>query len=218
MINFNIRKFFLYLLIASVAVSALLGIGVILFGNFGAFETKILSTTLTITCTSILGLACGAYLEKKGGRILPVCGIGFAILSAILWIIIIWDGASNEELFVRIAFSATLLATSSSLISLLSIAKLEKKFLWSRYAVHASVWMWALMLLLIIWSDFDPNSYWVPRITGVLSIIVAALTIVTPIFHWLSGQKPETKNIDAEIARLKARIEDLEKQKASEQF
>jgi hypothetical protein len=48
------------------------------------------------------------------------------------------------------------------------------------------------------------------RIAGVLSIVIAALTIVTPIFHRLRGQKKR----DAEIDRLKARIEELEKQKA----
>jgi len=56
----NIRKVFLYLLIASVAVSALIGIAVIIMGDFGEFEIRVLLTMLTITVTSILGLACGA--------------------------------------------------------------------------------------------------------------------------------------------------------------
>ena len=61
----NIKKLFLYLLIASVAVSSLVGIFVILFGNFGEFEVKVLLTTLTIMVTSILRLACGALLESN---------------------------------------------------------------------------------------------------------------------------------------------------------
>ena len=56
----NSKRAFLYLLVASVALSAIIGIAVLIFGNFGDFEIKVLLTTLTVTVTSILGLACGA--------------------------------------------------------------------------------------------------------------------------------------------------------------
>jgi hypothetical protein len=51
----NLRRLFLYLLIASIGLSAVIGIGVILFGNFGEIEIRILFTTLTVTVTSIFG-------------------------------------------------------------------------------------------------------------------------------------------------------------------
>jgi hypothetical protein len=59
----NLKKFFLYLLATSAAFSAIVGIFVILFGNFGEFETEILLTTLAVT--SILDLACGAENGAK---------------------------------------------------------------------------------------------------------------------------------------------------------
>mgnify|MGYP000105992426 CR=1 FL=1 len=214
MSNLNLKKFFLYLLIASVAVSALLGIGVILLGDFGEFETKILLTTLTVTCTSILGLACGAYLETKRGKILPLAGIVCAVFSALLWIYLVWQNIVREEYFVRTLFSVTILAVSCSLVSLLSLARLDRKFIWSRYAVHISVWSLTAVLLYFSWSQFNVISDLISRTMGVLSIIVAALTVVTPVFHWLSRQKSEAE-IDDEIARLKMRIEELESQKLS---
>jgi signal transduction histidine kinase len=211
--NLNLKKFFLYLLIGSVAISALLGIGVILLGDFGEIETKILLTTLTITCTSILGLACGAFLETGRGKFVPVGGIIFAVLSAVLWIYLIWHNIVREEFFVRTLFSVTILATSCSLISLVSLAKLDRRFLWSRYALHVSVWSLTAILLYFSWTQFDAISDFISRTMGVLSIIVAALTVVTPVFHRLSSQKSE-EEIDAEIARLRAQIEELEKQKS----
>ena len=211
--NLNLKKFFLYLLIASVAFSALLGIGVILFGNFGDTESKILLTTLIVITTSILGLACGAYLETKRGRILPVGGIVLAILAAILWTIFIWGDVGNERFFLKCAFSTTLLAASFSHISLLSIAKLDRKFRWSFYAAHFSVWSLTAILLWIIWADLKGNSEALTRTIGVLSIIIAAVTIITPIFHRLSNQTSNVEEIDAEIVRLRARIEELEKQR-----
>ena len=71
----NPRKLFLYTLIASVALCALIGIAVMLFGEFGEFETKVLLTTFTVAVTSILGLACGAYYESRHARMLPFTGI-----------------------------------------------------------------------------------------------------------------------------------------------
>lgn len=212
--NLNLKKFFLYLLIASVAFSAILGIGVILFGNFGEFETKILLTTLTITVTSILGLACGAYLETGRGKILPISGIFLAIVSAAMGIAVIWSSSNEGEYFVKTLLSAMLFAVSCSHLSLLSIARLEKKFLWSRYGAHAAIWILSAILFYLIWVEKDFNGDWIPRTIGVLSIVIAALTIVTPIFHWLSRQTPKTEEIDEEIARLKARIAELEEQKS----
>lgn len=213
--NLSLKKFSLYLLIASVAFSALVGIGVILFGDFGELATRVLLTALTITVTSIYGLACGAFLETGRGKILPLAGIFFAIVSAVLWIILIWSGTIQEDLFVKPLMSSTLLAAAFSLLSLLSLARLERKFLWSYYAVHAAVGMLVGILLFIIWTEFDPSESWLGRFLGVLAVVVAALTVVTPVFHWLS-RKSEPESIDAEIARLEARIEELEKQKASE--
>jgi hypothetical protein len=211
----NLKKLFLYMLIASVAFSALLGIGVILFGDFGELATRVLLTALTITVTSIYGLACGAYLETGRGKILPLAGIFFALVSAVLWIILIWSGTIQEEFFVKPLMTSTLLGAACSLLSLLSLARLEKKFQWSYHAVHAAVGLLVGISLFIIWAEYDPSDNWLARFLGVLAVVVAALTVVTPVFHWLS-RKSEPESIDAEIARLKARIEELEKQKASE--
>lgn len=214
--NLNLKKIFLYLLIGSVSISALLGIIVILFGNFGELESKILMTTMTVTCTSILGLACGAYFETGRGKILPMVGIGLAILSAILYIILIWNDFSNGQFFVKVVLSSALLAVACSHLSLLSIARLDRKFIWSRYAVYACVWLLATILLYIIWFEPDSSSDLVSRIIGVLSIIIAALTIITPVFHKLSHEAAisEEKQIDEEIEGLKKRLAELEQRKA----
>lgn len=210
----NLKKLFLYASIASVAVSALIGIGVMIFGSFGEFETKVLLTAMTVTITSILGLACGACLEAGKGRVIPTAGIMFAVISAVLWMIMIWSTFKPEnDLFVRSVMSATLIATSCSLVSLLSLATLDKRFMWSRWLAHASVWSLTALILWIIWGDIDPSDSWIARTMGVLSIIIAAVTVVTPVFHYLSSSEKDAAAIDAEIAKLKARIEELEQQR-----
>lgn len=210
----NTKRAFLYLLIVSVALSALVGIAVLLFGNFGEFEIKVLLTTLTITVTSILGLACGAYLESGRGRMIPIAGIAIASLSCILWIYLVWHGTVHEEYFAKLLLSLTLLSATCAHISLLSLATLDRRFLWSRYAFLAADWILTIYLLFLIW-----NAQWIehdatPRVIGVLSIIVAALTLVTPVFHKLSAVD-SVADIDAEIARLRKRISELETKRAA---
>jgi hypothetical protein len=215
--SLTLKQFFLYLLIASVAISALLGIGVMIFGSGREFETKILLTTFCVTITSILGLACGAYLEAKRDKIIPISGIIFAISSAVLWIVLIWVGIIREELFVKALMSSTLIAAACSHISLLSLAKLEKRFLWSYYTVHISIWALTAILLFTIWAEYDPSTDWLARTLGVLSIIIGALTIVTPVFHWLSrgefaGKDSTIKEIELKITKLKEELSRLEQQ------
>lgn len=202
------------MLIASVSVSALLGIFVILFGDFGEIEVKILMTTVTITCTSILGLACGAYFETGRRKFLPVAGIVFAVISAVLWIILIWGALPSENFIFKSGASSTLLAISCSHLSLLLLAKLDRRFIWSRLLVFSCVGILAAILLYIIWLEPESDSDFVSRLIGVLSIIIAALTVTTPVFHKLSRNEQEEKQIGEEIAELKTRLAELEKRKA----
>jgi len=214
MVQINVRRLSLYLLIVSVAVSAFIGIGVLLFGDFGEFETKILLTTLTITVTSVLGLACGACLEAGRGRIIPIAGIVFAVISAVLWIMMLWSPFDREaHYFPHFVMSATLLAFACSHVSLLSLATLDRRFAWSRIAVHVFVWSLTGLTLYIIWWHIDPSDTMLARIMGVLSIVIGALTVVTPVFHRLSAGEPNTEKIDAEIEALKVRIAELEEKR-----
>jgi uncharacterized small protein (DUF1192 family) len=131
-----------------------------------------------------------------------------------MWIIMIWQGPIKDDTFVKTLMSATLLSVACSHVSLLSIARLDRRFAWSRVAVYLAVSCLTAFLLYVIWFVHDPGEL-VGRIIGVLSIIVAALTVVTPIFHKLSSEGAKVEEIEARIQKLKAEIANLEKQKAS---
>lgn len=211
----NLRCFFLYLLIGSVTVSAVIGIAVILIGNFGELETKILLTTMVITVTSILGLACGAFLETGRGRLMPLAGIGLAVVSAVMWMIVIWSWQETNDTFVKALMSATLLAASCSHLSLLSLARLDKRFAWSLIAAHAAVWSLTAIVLYLIWLTPPEPSELIARVLGVLGIIIAGPTVVTPVFHKLSRREPDIATIDEKIAALKQQLAELEHQRGT---
>ncbi len=211
----NLKKIFLYTLITSVAVSAVLGIGVILLGSFGKLESRVLMTTFTITCTSILGLACGAYYESKKARNLPLAGIFLSILAALLCIYMIWAGDRGFDAVWKSAATAALLATACGHLSLISLATLDKRFRWSRQALFVCIPVLVAILLYILWFEPDSSSDLVSRIIGVLSILIASLTVVTPVFHKLSHKEADAAEIDAEIEKLRARIAELEAKRGS---
>ncbi len=210
----NLKKFFLYTLIASIGISAFLGIVVIIFGNFGEFESKVLLTAVTITVTSILGLACGAYLETGRGRMLPLSGIVLSVISAVMWLVIVWDWQDQNSRFVKGLVTVTILATACSHLSLLSLAKLDRRFKWTYYAAHALIWVLASFLIWLVWTIVDDINDLAGRIIGVLSIAVAAVTVATPIFHKLSNSGTTNEEIDAEIEKLKLKIRELDQRRS----
>lgn len=210
----DLRKLFLYILIASVATCALLGIGVLLFGEFGEFESKVLATTFTITCTSILGLACGAYFEAKGVRHLPFTGIALSIAAGMMVIGVIWFHERTGDIYAKSTVTATMLAATCGLLSLISLADLDRKFIWSRNLAFAASIVLDGILLWLLWFQPEGDSDVVTRTIGVLSIIIASITVVTPVFHKLSSGETNAAKIDAEIAKLKDRIAVLEAKKA----
>jgi len=208
------KRIFLYLLIGSVAISAVVAIGVLLFGDFGQFEVRVMMTTLTVTVTSILGLACGAYLESGRGRLMPIAGIALSVAAAVMTFLIIWNFYDRSETFIKATGSVTLLALCCSHLSLLSLARLDKRFAWSQMLAFATVWLLAAILLYLMWFEPSGESDLIFRVIGVLSILIAAVTVMTPVFHKLSAKEDGVAAIDSEIEELRRRIDELEKKKA----
>lgn len=202
------------MLIASVGLSAVIGIGVILFGDFGEIEVRVLMTTLTVTVTSIFGLACGAYLESGRGKLLPLAGIALSIVAALMCFLVIWNVLDDSEVFTKSFVTAVLLAAACSHLSLLSLARLDKRFSWTRIVASVCVAMLAAILLYIVWFEPYGDSDVVYRILGVLGILVASITVVTPILHKLSSAGSTLDKIDAELAELKRKVSELEAERA----
>jgi uncharacterized membrane protein YoaK (UPF0700 family) len=131
-----------------------------------------------------------------------------------LGIYLIWAGDRGVDAVWKSAATASLLATSFALVCLVSLATLDKRFLWSRYLIYVAVTLLSAILLYILWFEPESSSDLVARIIAVLSIVIAALTVMTPVFHKLSQKETGVAEIDAEIEKLRARIAELEQKRA----
>lgn len=222
--NFNLKKFFFYLLICSVSLSALMGIWAILFGEFGDTQGKVLLTTLTVVGTSILGLACGAFLEKPQAknsslRTVPIAGIACAVLCAITSFILIWSEFRFDKGLFKVFFVSLIFAFSLAQLSLLTMARLAPRFYWSLIAAYITILLLDSIVSTIIVFELQGDDGWVLRIIGILSVVAASLTVMIPIFHYLSRteylefETVTLEKTEAEIERLKAQLSRLEKQR-----
>lgn len=223
--NLNSKKFFLYLLVCSIALSALMGIWAIVSGEFGELQGKILLTTLTVVGTSILGLACGAFLESPRSenssyKVVPVVGIICAVVAAIASFWLIWLNSRIDFNWIwKLFFVSLIFGFSLAQLSLLSLAKLAKRFVWSLTTAFVVIFILDTIVSAIIVFELEGSDGFVLRVIGVLSVVAAALTVMIPLFHRLSRTEfaefdtPNITVIDAEINRLKTQIARLEKQK-----
>jgi len=211
----NLRRLFLYLLIGSVSLSALVGIVVVILGNFGMIEVRVLFTTLTVTVTSVFGLACGAYLESGRGRRLPIAGIAFSVLSALMCFLIIWDVLDDSEIFIKSFLTCVLLAAGCAHLSLLFLARLDGRFSWTRTAAVLCVMFLLALVLYIIWFEPKGESDMIYRILGVLGILLASITVVTPVLHKLSSQDTDVEALDKEIESVRQKLAELEARRAA---
>lgn len=173
----------LWFLIISVGLSALLGIFAILSGTFGNFEARIILTTVTISAASVCALAAGALWESHDSRTLPRIAVALAAIAAAVIIIGIWARISDEE-FWKFAASIGVLAIASAQACLISLARLAPRFAWTRTVTLIAIISLAAQIIFVLYGDVRDEGFF--KALGANAILVAALTIMMPIFHRLS--------------------------------
>lgn len=221
----SLKTFFLYLFVCSIVLSALMGIWAIISGEFGDLQGRVLATTSTVVGASILGLACGAFLESPRSRGLPasavpIFGIVLTLISALIMFWLIWASNSWASDGIIKALAATsLFALSFAQLSLLSMARLSSRFRWSIVLAYLVILSLASLISAIIVFELYGDGGFIGRLIGVLAVIDASMTVMIPIFHRLSRDEfgditiPSINKIDAEIDGLKSRISHLERQR-----
>ncbi len=177
------KKLALWFLISSVSISALLGIFVIISGNFGDFEGRVMLTTVTVSFASICALAAGALWEGRSARTLPGIAVALAVLAALLIIIGIWAKISDED-YWKFCATVGVLAFASAQACLISLARLGPRFVWARTVTLLAIFFLAAQIIFVI--HVDGRGEGIFKAIGTTAILVAALTIMMPIFHRLS--------------------------------
>ena len=226
----NLTRWFLYLLIGSIAVGAALSIYAILAGSWGWVETRIILTAGTIAAASLCGMACGAAISRNRYAWLPGFGIALAIIGAAMLVAGLWMEAQSADYWKATA-SVCIMAIALGHVALLSIARVLPAHEWVQWLAGGLAVSFAAILVVIINATHVDDG--TVRLLAVVGILDAAMTLVVPIVYFLDRRafraaqalapatspaptagsgpiSPDLATLDAEIARLQARLDELE--------
>jgi hypothetical protein len=185
----RMRAAFLWSMIVSLSLAALLGIAVLVLPRYGP-EEEILLSTGVFGVFSLVALMCAVPLERRMLTPLMWAGVASAWSAVVVWLIIIWFERrmhwSSMERIAQTGGTFTVIACLAALVGLLSLPRFDQRppsgVRWA--TVGASVAL-ALQIVCMIWW-FD----WIDRYIddeilvrgmGVLAILVACGSVVTPI-------------------------------------
>jgi hypothetical protein len=173
----GVRRLAVRLFFASVAVNAAFAIAVLLAGDFGETEGKILFTSLSVSGASLLALACAAGRGRGRLGAAPSVGAVGAVVGFTVLVVAVW---AEPEATWPGQIVGTLLTPSVAiaLISLASLATLAPRFRWVFTAVAALTALLAAMLLSAIWGEWEDEWFW--RLFGAVAVGLAAFAVVIP--------------------------------------
>lgn len=194
----SMKRVFLQAIIATLVLTALVGIYVFLFGTFGRTEAKILGTTLTICYFSITSLACSAAFEKKRYPLLFIPGLALGIAGFLLFIPGIWAEWFEIKAVAKAMGIVGVLTFSFAQACLLSLVTLPRGLAWVFYAAVTCVLALAAIISAMI--AFEPHDeQWIVRVLGVVAILDACFSLCVPILHRLGGREATVTEVYSQI-------------------
>lgn len=172
----------------SLTVAAAMGIIALLVPGFGRTQERVLVTALVVGLFSLPALACSIVLGRK--RLVPLMWIGIAstLLALLLWLTLVWiedpwqrrSDIDWEEILGKPGTLFSVIAGLSMHAGLLTLLRLER---WPHRMVRGATIAVATVLgatiVSCVWGEIYRD--WMGRTLGVLSILGAFGTVVTPV-------------------------------------
>lgn len=212
----EIKKSALKVTIGFLILTAIFSIWIVLLGEFGDFEIRVLLTTLSISMASMCAMACGAHIEKTKIKLAGGIGIISALVSLSLTLFLIWSEVRGNNIW-RLCFSSLIVTFAFAHVLLLNLPPLIEKRFWLRYLAAISVSIMSLLMIVLIWDDrMMSEAYF--RLLITLAIIVALVSLLIPIFskldkkseHKLEDKLQSQSNVKAESQPLELKLTQIE--------
>jgi hypothetical protein len=189
------RKFLLSVIIASLSITAVLGIIGVLWTGLGETGAKILGSAIGVDVASILTLCCARPAKSAWHRAVQVTGILSACLGVVTGLYVIWLPANGlGEGMTRTAVVLFLLAAASAHASLMLAWRTYSRPM--RIVVPATILCIAaateLIANYVVIPGFDPGREGYLRALSVVLILDALGTILILLLHRFGPPRPET--------------------------
>src|SRR5262245_6852358 len=131
-----LRRAVLFILLASIALSSLLGILVVFGASNGDRAAKALVSALVVSGASVLAMSAIAAWDLPGGRLYSrVCVLASTVAMGLI-ISLIWI-EPHGEIYGKVAATSAAFAVASAHGSMLALARLAPRYHWVRTAAIA---------------------------------------------------------------------------------
>ncbi len=181
------KRAFLWSMVVSLSLAALVGVAAILFEDFfNLAEGKIFGTLMTVSFFSLTALGASIVLERNRWRLgmiagLTISGTGLVFYLAVIWGEDFWYSYSvyNDWIW-KIMWALGVWAVALPHAGLLSLAQLSKGvWRWVQFLSITAVLLFAGLLTAMVVLEFDEEV--AIRCLGVLGILTALGTIGVPL-------------------------------------
>lgn len=174
-------RILLLTVVASLSAAALLAIGIVLFGDFGETEGRILGSTALIALYGLLALPGGILLDRARLPRLATTVLALAVAGLSLALAAIWSGEPPEELGKSVA-TVTAFAAAFTQTSALAARRRERDPRAVRRLFAVSVALAVVLAALITaaaWAEIDHEEYF--RIVAAFAVLDALVVALQPI-------------------------------------
>jgi hypothetical protein len=171
----RLKRLFLRTLIVSLAVGALIAVGVLLFGEFNQTTFRVLGTLGVLALHSGIALACIAGLERRWWPALSrvgitLCAVNFVVFELVIW----WPWPTND--WIGREFGTTLVAIAYYVAAIPCAALRERRrWLPIAYAGLACCVAGLLISLVAIWAHEYLDVFYEERLTAIAAVIAFSL-------------------------------------------
>jgi hypothetical protein len=179
------KQLLVWLTITSLAATAALAIGVLVLGDFGETEGRVLATTLAISVSGLLGLPAAVLLEQGRSTVLAGTTIALTAAAFVTFEYVLWLAEDSEGGWKTVGTLIAAAAASTQISALTT--RLRAGDRQPVRVVYASavglVVLIAVMVINAIWNEVDGGGYY--RTLAALAVLNVFLIVVQPLLRKL---------------------------------
>lgn len=175
------RRALLVIVVAALCAAAAFAIGVLVLGEFGPTQGRILMTSGAVAAFGLLSLPAAILLDQGRARVLAGSLIASAALGFVLFVTMIWSGDDPP----------VELPKTVATVCVIAVALAQSAALWARrrdddpravracFAGSAALGgVVALMVIVAVWGEVDRPVYY--RLLGVVVVLDLLLVALQP--------------------------------------
>jgi hypothetical protein len=175
------RRLLLTAVAVSITATALLAIGILLFGSFGETEGRILGSTMILAGYALLALPAAFLFDQSRQLPLAVAVVILAAAGLVLSLVNVWSGGASSEVG-KAVLTSTVFAFAAAQTAALSARRAEDDPVLVRALFpisYALAVVLATMVSVAAWAELEAAVYF--RILGALAVLDGLTVALQPV-------------------------------------